>query len=70
MNPKRINLPPRQAEIAKLVRVGCPRKKIAGQLGISVRTVQGHLERLRWKFKATTTPELIFFLNRHYYADK
>jgi DNA-binding CsgD family transcriptional regulator len=68
MHPKRINLPPRQAQIAKLVRVGCPRKKIADKMGISVRTVQGHLEKLRWKFKATTTPELIFILNAHFYA--
>jgi DNA-binding NarL/FixJ family response regulator len=44
--PQITPLAPREQEIVDLISRGCPDKAIAVELGISVRTVRTHLERL------------------------
>ncbi|MFF5111349.1 LuxR C-terminal-related transcriptional regulator [Streptosporangium sp. NPDC000509] len=53
----------RQQEIALLVSQGMPRKDIAEQLGISVRTVDNHLQRIYAELGITTRRELATRLN-------
>jgi DNA-binding CsgD family transcriptional regulator len=50
---------PRQRAILRLLAEGRVAKEIALNLCISVRTVESHLEKLRQRFKAKTTVELI-----------
>lgn len=48
-------LSPRQAEIAHLLDDGLTQQQVADRLGISVRTVWHHTERIRAKTGQTTT---------------
>lgn len=55
---------PRQRAILHLLAEGRVAKEIASTLGISQRTVESHLEKLRKRFKAKTTVELIVKLQK------
>lgn len=55
---------PRQRAILDLVAAGRVAKEIAANLGVSQRTVESHLEKLRKRFNAKTTVELIAKLGR------
>lgn len=55
---------PRQRSILHLLTEGRVAKEIALSLGISQRTVESHLEKLRKRFKAKTTVELIVKLQK------
>lgn len=50
---------PRQRAILDLLAAGRIAKEIAAHLGVSQRTVESHLEKLRKRFNAKTTVELI-----------
>jgi two-component system nitrate/nitrite response regulator NarL len=54
--PRRPHLSPREQEILQAVGSGAPHKAIARQLGISVSTVQTHLERVRHKYSQAGRP--------------
>ena len=54
--PQRPRLSPREKEILQAVGAGVPHKAIARQLGISVSTVQTHLERVRYKYAQAGRP--------------
>jgi len=54
--PRRPHLSPREGEILHAVGSGIPHKTIARQLGISVSTVQTHLERVRHKYAEVGRP--------------
>jgi two-component system, NarL family, nitrate/nitrite response regulator NarL len=54
--PKRPHLSPRETEILQAVGRGVPHKAIARQLGISLSTVQTHLERVRQKYAQVGRP--------------
>ena len=42
----RVRLSPRECEVIELVRKGCSNKEIGYRLGISERTVKGHVSKL------------------------
>lgn len=54
----------RQKQLACLMILGAPRKKMASTLQISVSTVDDHLEKIRHKIGAATTAEAISILFR------
>jgi two-component system, NarL family, nitrate/nitrite response regulator NarL len=54
--PRRPHLSPREQEILHAVGRGAPHKAIARQLGISMSTVQTHLERVRFKYAQAGRP--------------
>src|SRR6266568_7566637 len=54
--PRRPRLPPREREILVAVGNGTPHKAIARQLGITLSTVQTHLERVRYKYASVGRP--------------
>jgi two-component system, NarL family, nitrate/nitrite response regulator NarL len=54
--PQRPHLSPREQEILRAVGSGMPHKTIARQLGISLSTVQTHLERVRQKYDQAGRP--------------
>lgn len=57
---------PRELEILHLVAVGKPNKEIAGDMGISARTVEGHLNNLFAKLGVSSRTEaLVVAVNRH-----
>lgn len=56
---------PRQRSILRLLIEGHVAKEIALTLGISQRTVESHLEKLRKRFSAKTTVELVVKLQSH-----
>lgn len=56
---------PRQRAILDLLASGRVAKEIAANLGVSQRTVESHLEKLRKRFNAKTTVELIAKLGQH-----
>lgn len=57
---------PRELEILRLVAAGKPNKEIARDLGISARTVEGHLNSLFSKLGASSRTEaLVVAVNRH-----
>lgn len=62
---KKFDFTPRQTEIAKFSALGWSYKKIAGEIKISPRTVQDHLEIVRRKTGAPSAYELILIL-AHY----
>ncbi len=62
---KKFKLTPRQTEVARLAARGASYKKIAGEVGISPRTVQDHLEIVRRKIGAYTALETVWILS-HY----
>lgn len=51
-------LSPREEEVLALVGAGLSNQGIAGRLGISVKTVESHLERLKEKLDCATVAEL------------
>jgi DNA-binding CsgD family transcriptional regulator len=51
-----VRLSPREAEIAKLVAGAYADDEIAERLGISVRTVHTHLDRIAKKLDASSSP--------------
>jgi two-component system, NarL family, nitrate/nitrite response regulator NarL len=53
---QRPHLSPREQEILRAVGSGMPHKTIARQLGISISTVQTHLERVRQKYAQAGRP--------------
>ena len=56
----------RELEILHLVAVGKPNKEIAGDMGISARTVEGHLNNLFAKLGVSSRTEaLVVAVNRH-----
>ena len=56
----------RELEILRLVAVGKPNKEIAGDMGISARTVEGHLNNLFAKLGVSSRTEaLVVAVNRH-----
>lgn len=54
--PRRPRLSPREREILVAVGKGMPHKAIARQLGITMSTVQTHLERVRHKYASVGRP--------------
>jgi two-component system, NarL family, nitrate/nitrite response regulator NarL len=54
--PRRPKLSPREREILVAVGNGTPHKAIARQLGITMSTVQTHLERVRYKYASVGRP--------------
>jgi DNA-binding NarL/FixJ family response regulator len=54
--PQRPHLSPREQEILRAVGSGIPHKTVARQLGISISTVQTHLERVRQKYALAGRP--------------
>src|SRR6266487_325984 len=54
--PRRPTLSPREREILVAVGNGAPHKAIARQLGITLSTVQTHLERVRYKYASVGRP--------------
>ena len=54
--PQRPRLSPREQQILRAVGAGVPHKAIARELGISVSTVQTHLERVRYKYAQVGRP--------------
>jgi DNA-binding NarL/FixJ family response regulator len=52
---------PRETEIIKLLAEGRSNKEIAGQLGISVRTVQTHRSKIMLKLGLNSLPELVHY---------
>jgi two-component system, NarL family, nitrate/nitrite response regulator NarL len=54
--PRRPHLSPREQEILYAVGLGTPHKAIARHLGISISTVQTHLERVRSKYAQAGRP--------------
>ncbi len=57
---------PRELEILHLVAAGKPNKEIARDLGISARTVEGHLNNLFAKLGASSRTEaLVVAVSRH-----
>jgi two-component system nitrate/nitrite response regulator NarL len=54
--PRRPKLSPREQEILVAVGKGTPHKAIARQLGITLSTVQTHLERVRYKYASVGRP--------------
>ena len=61
-----LSLPPRQAEVIKLLFVGHSDKQIALELQISVPTVRTHLSRLFSKFDVQDRTELILYVFRKF----
>jgi DNA-binding CsgD family transcriptional regulator len=53
---RRPKLSPREREILVAVGNGTPHKAIARQLGITMSTVQTHLERVRYKYASVGRP--------------
>ena len=54
--PRRPHLSPREREILVAVGNGMPHKAIARQFGITMSTVQTHLERVRYKYAVVGRP--------------
>lgn len=52
----------REQDVVRLKAHGLGNKEIACQLGISVRTVETYMTRIKWKFKVGTTIEMIILL--------
>lgn len=61
-----LSLPPRQAEVIKLLFVGHSDKQIALELQISVPTVRTHLSRLFSRFDLQDRTELVLYVFRHF----
>ncbi len=59
MNPIDVVFSQRQRAILGLVISGFGYKEIAAQFRISVRTVESHMEQMRFKVNARTTAQLI-----------
>jgi DNA-binding NarL/FixJ family response regulator len=53
------SLTPREFEVLRLIAHGCSIKQIAGELGISLRTVEGHLNNLFGKLVVSSRTEAI-----------
>lgn len=51
----------REEDVVRLVARGLPNKAIAGQLGISPRTVEGHLNHVFEKVGVTSRTELVHY---------
>ncbi len=56
--PPPVRLSPREEEVFRLLATGIPNRSIACELGISVKTVESHLEGLKAKLGCQTTAEL------------
>lgn len=56
--PNLPELTPRERQVLSLLGEGLSNQEIADKLGISVKTVEAHLERLKGKFCCTSTAEL------------
>lgn len=63
-------LTPREAELVVLVAKGLPNKAVAAQLGISRRTVEGHLGRIFAKLGVTTRTELAHYATTHHLVEE
>jgi len=61
-----LSLPPRQAEVIKLLFVGHSDKQIALELQISVPTVRTHLSRLFSRFDVQDRTELVLYVFRYF----
>jgi DNA-binding CsgD family transcriptional regulator len=57
-----LGISPMQGTIVAALRCGLTCKQIASQLNVSARTVESHLERLRRRFSASTTVQLMVIL--------
>ncbi|HAZ30031.1 TPA: DNA-binding response regulator [Candidatus Acetothermia bacterium] len=57
-HPSSPDLSPREGEVFALLSQGIPNRDIARRLGISVKTVESHLERLKDKLGCGSTAEL------------
>jgi DNA-binding NarL/FixJ family response regulator len=56
---------PREAEIIRLLAEGNPNKKIAAELGITIRTVETHRARIMLKLGLHSLAELVHYAIRH-----
>jgi len=56
--PSSPDLSPREEEVFALLAEGFPNREVARRLGISVKTVESHLERLKQKLGCGSTAEL------------
>lgn len=56
--PSGVKLTKREAQVAELLADGLSNKQIAGRLTISIRTVDGHVERILSKFGATSRAQV------------
>ena len=59
---KEIKLTPRETEVAELLAGGCSWKEAADSLGISIRTVEQHVEKTHSKAGFNRTIECVLFL--------
>lgn len=65
MPERKVKLSPRQMDVTALVARGIPDKQIAARLGLSVRTVQMHIEIAASKIHGPESPRnrlMLFFL--------
>ncbi|HEY4874678.1 MAG TPA: response regulator transcription factor, partial [Puia sp.] len=58
-------LTPRELEIARAVQKGASSREIAGQLGLSFRTVEVHRHHILKKLSLKNTAALVDFMHRH-----
>jgi len=56
---------PREVEIIRLLAEGNPNKKIAAELGITIRTVETHRARIMFKLGLHSLAELVHYAIRH-----
>lgn len=61
--PRVNRLTPREKQIIELKANGCVDKQVAIALNISYRTVRTHIDRVKFKFNASSFVELIVILS-------
>lgn len=65
LNSRPGDLSPRELEVLRLVALGFTNPEIAGQLFVSVRTVEAHRSHIHQKLRLTTRAELVRFALEH-----
>ena len=57
--PELLLLTPREKEVLSLIVLGYTAKRAARTLGISFRTVEAHIEKLKYKLRCSTKGEVV-----------
>ena len=65
--PRRTGAPltPREIEIVQLLAEGKSNKQVAGELGVSVRTVEAHRQHIMRKLRVRSVVEIVFYAMDH-----